>query len=265
MTDSSPVELYKFVEGVNVFTQTRGANLITYLAEDYLPYSITRTQVEAKDQLFRANLDLTLAIDNPVAARYLAAPIDAVVTLTLYIQRNGTTDVFWKGRLSNVKASGTNVFLSFESVFTSMRRPGLRARAQRNCRHTLYGRGCFLDPEDFAVSVDVTDVSANLITVSDISASILNKYRGGMIRAPDTTLRYIVQSDPSVGVLTLVRSFDTLEAAFIAGGSVPMAVTIYPGCAHNRTACLNDFNNLKNYGGFPWWPAKNPMDGTAIT
>lgn len=264
MSEASLIELYRFVEGTTVFTQARCSAAVVYGGETYDPYSLSRTQVESKNEMARANLDITMAIDNPVAMRYLASPVDSVVTLSLFVQANGITNVFWKGRLSNVKATGQTAILSFESIFTSLRRPGLRARYQRTCRHALYGRGCGLDPEAFGVDVMVTAVAPNQVTVTDISGTTLNRFRGGMIRAPDTTLRFVVGSDPATGIITLTRNFDTLNAAFLAGGSVPMAATLYPGCAHNMGACL-EFDNLDNFGGFPFIPTKNPMAGSAIT
>ncbi|MCP3868314.1 MAG: hypothetical protein GY703_09520, partial [Gammaproteobacteria bacterium] len=48
-----------------------------------------------------------------------------------------------------------------------------------------------------------------------------------------------------------------------AAGPGGLAITLYPGCAHNPTACAA-FGNLDNYGGFWWIPGKNPMGGSSI-
>lgn len=42
------------------------------------------------------------------------------------------------------------------------------------------------------------------------------------------------------------------------------AVRLYAGCDHSTTVCKNRFDNLANYGGFPWIPGKNPFTGDAI-
>ena len=47
------------------------------------------------------------------------------------------------------------------------------------------------------------------------------------------------------------------------GLEVGTAVTLYPGCPRNTTACKL-FNNLPNYGGFPHLPGKSPFDGSPV-
>lgn len=255
------VELYRFVESGLITTQTSGAVAVTYAAELYEPYPIKRSQVESKNELQRASVELTMNITNPLAARYLSQPVDAVVTLTIFQQLDAVSGVFWKGRLSGVKGmSGGKVSLTFESVFTSLRRPGLRKRYQRPCPYALYGRGCFVDPEDFRFDTTVTAMSGLLVTVASVDGAPDARYRGGMIMGPDNVKRYIL--DQTGLVLNLSRPYENLAAAFaLSGPGVP--VSIYRGCAHNMAACL-EFDNLLNYGGFPWIPTKNPFGGSSI-
>jgi len=41
-------------------------------------------------------------------------------------------------------------------------------------------------------------------------------------------------------------------------------VKIYPGCDRVRATCESKFDNLDNFGGFPWIPTKNPFGGSSI-
>jgi len=41
-------------------------------------------------------------------------------------------------------------------------------------------------------------------------------------------------------------------------------VRAYPGCDHSLITCANKFGNSLNFGGFPFMPEKNPMDGTPV-
>jgi hypothetical protein len=41
-------------------------------------------------------------------------------------------------------------------------------------------------------------------------------------------------------------------------------VNLYPGCNKSMDHCINRFDNILNYGGFPWIPGKNPFGGTSI-
>lgn len=255
-------ELFRFVEGVFVETQTSGDTLVEYNGEDYVPRSIGRTQAQSKNELSRAGIDITMDLSNPLAQRHLASPVDSVVTLTIFQQTEMGTDTFWKGRLSAVKATNKQVTLSFESIFTSLRRPGLRARYQKSCRHALYAKGCNVDPELFAVVGMIESITGTVVTVPGLDAYPSGRFRGGMIRAPDGVVRFII--DHSGNTVTLSRPFQTLQTLFAANGPGEVEVKVYPGCSHNMLDCGTIFDNLPNYGGFPWIPSKNPMGGSSI-
>lgn len=256
------VELFRFVEGASVETQTSGDAEVTYNAEVYTPRPIGRTQAQSKNELSRANIDISMGIDNPLAQKHLASPIDSVVTLTIFQQNEMGTNVFWKGRLSSVKAANKSITLTFESIFTSLRRPGLRARYQKTCRHALYARGCNVNPEDHAVMGMLSNVQGQQVTVPGLDAFPPGRFRGGMIRAPDGVVRFV--TDHVGNVLTLSRPFQTLQNLFDINGPGVVEVKVYPGCRHNMDDCVTIFDNLPNYGGFPWIPQKNPMGGSSI-
>jgi len=253
-------EFFKIVEGATVFRVTSSDKTVTHLAEDYEPVAIGRTEVESKNELSRANIELTLGIDNAIAQRYMNSVVDAVVSLTVYSQQDGDVNVVWKGRLSAVKPQEANVKLIFESVFTSLRRPGLRARYQRNCRHMLYGRGCNLDKEDFDVAGTATAIaSGTVVTVAAAAGYPDGWFAGGMLEAPDLTLRFITSHTGNQ--VTLIRKIDSLSAAIVGGAQ---SVRLFPGCNRSRETCVSKFNNLNNNGSFPFIPTRNPFNGASF-
>lgn len=255
-------ELFRFAEGTTIFTQTSAAYAITYNSETYAPYALSRSQAEAKSDMTRASVDIRMDLKNPVAQRYLLNPVESVVTLSIFQQDDNGTNVFWKGRLTQVRATKAEVTLTFESFFTSMRRPGLRARYQKLCRHVLYGKGCGVIADNFKLDTTVLSTDGTAVVVASIAGAPDNRYRGGMLRGPSNVVRFIVGQ---VGTtITLSRPFPALVDAFAATGtSTP--VSIFPGCMHDMDDCDKVFNNLDNMGGFPWIPNKNPMGGSAIT
>lgn len=255
-------ELFRFVEGDFISTQTSGDSLVTFNSEDYEPHPIGRSQAESKSELSRASIDINMDLANPLAQRHLASSIDSVVTLTIFQQTELGTDTFWKGRLSMVKATNKGTTMTFESIFTSLRRPGLRARYQKSCRHALYAKGCNVDPELHAVVGTISAISGVSVTVPGLSAYPDGRFRGGMIRAPDGVVRFVVGH---VGdTITLSRAFQTLVNLFDINGPGVVEVKVYPGCRHNMADCKDIFDNLTQYGGFPWIPSKNPMGGSSI-
>ncbi len=48
------------------------------------------------------------------------------------------------------------------------------------------------------------------------------------------------------------------------GLAVGVPVSVYPGCDHTLATCSAKFGNVARYGGFPYFPQKNPFGGDPI-
>ena len=258
------LELFRIVEGTQSWFLTSADEDYEYLGDNYVATTMGRSEPENKNELSKANLEVKLNIDHELARRHLRTVVDATVGLTVFSINGLDVDVIWKGRLAKVKPDVAHVDLIFESIFTSLRRPGLRARFQRNCRHSLYGRGCRLDKADWGVAAEVT-AAPNRVTfiVPEAALEADGHYATGMIEAPDGSLRYIIRHLGNQ--ITTIRNADSVFDGFHDPGSGgTLAVTLYPGCDRTRVRCNDFFNNLPNYGGFPFIPLRNPMDGSSI-
>lgn len=257
----SEIDLFRIVVETTVWTMTSADEKQEYGGEVYRPVAVGRTGTEQKNSLARANLDVRIPLGHPLAVYLMTSLYDQVVTLTLFINDDGDVSTAWKGRLVTVEPDKANVKLSFESIFTSLRQPGLRARFQKSCRHALYHRGCNLDLEDFANAATLTAMAGNVLTVPEASAQADGYWVGGILGAADGSLGYITNH---VGTqLTIQRMPYSLITQFEDEGP-GTAISLYPGCDHTRMTCKNKFDNLLNYGGFDWIPAKNPMGGSSI-
>lgn len=245
-------ELFKIAEGVNVWNLTSSDTEEVFGGDTYTPTAIGRTGSENKKELSRANVEISMSIDNPIARRWLNQIIDNIVTITIWTKQDADYIVSWKGRLASVRPDNATIKLVFESVFTSLRRTGLRRVFQRNCPYVLYGRGCNLDKEDFAVGGTVTGKAGADITVAAASAQV---YTGGIVKAADGTLRFIIRQSGTT--LTMIRPIDSQVNG--------QAVTVYPGCDRTRSTCDSRFNNLLNNGSTPFIPDVNPFGGSSFT
>ena len=243
----------------SVWAFTSADRDLTYNGETYKAIPIGRSSPESSDDSMRADLSIQFGRDCDLAQEFLKYVGDAITTVTVFQIEPGEVTVFWRGRVSSDKMDGDEMSLECESVFTSLRRPGLRARYQRNCRHTLYGSGCGLDKESFRVDAVYTSLVDRAIVVPDAANYPPGYFTGGMVRAPDGTARYVLSH--AGDTLTLSRRLERLEEDGEPGVT---QVGLYPGCARTRDHCINRFNNLDNYGGFPWIPGKNPFGGSSI-
>lgn len=257
----SQIDMYRFVEGAEIWTVTSSDIPVEYAGEIYAPMAIGRTDIESKSELSKANIEVSMAIDNPIGHKWISSVVDGIVTLTVFTKEfdSGAVQVAWKGRLSGAKPNMSQIKLVFESVFTSMRRTGLRRRFQIQCPYVLYGRGCFLNMEEWGVDGTATAATGNTVVVAAAGSQANGWYLGGMIKAPDGTLRFITGH---VGTtLTLIRPIESLVAAVAIGAT---AVRIYPGCDRTRVTCNGKFNNLLNNGSTPFIPKKNPFGGNSF-
>ena len=143
-----------------------------------------------------------------------------------------------------------------------MRRPGLRTMYQRSCPHVLYGRGCRLDKEDFKIPAHLSSITTNGLSVTVYKASSYPNgyFTGGMISDMDGNLRLII--DHVGAKLTLIRKLDGL--AWTSADPEDINCYIFPGCMRTKEDCKDKFNNIDNYGGYPFIPLTNPFGGKAI-
>ena len=244
------------IDPVQRFYFTSGDKAITYLGDTYIPVAISRSEMTQEKEMNRQNINLTLPFDNELSQLYFRDVPDVVASVTLFRfeQESESSEpevlVYWKGRLAGFRATNQEVVFNCESVFTSMRRPGVRARYSVQCRHALYGEGCGVDKEDFGisatvVSVDNLDVNVTLDGDPEISGQY---FVGGMMKFGDVYRHIVNQGD---GFVRLWREMPDLE--------VGSSVTVYPGCRRDLSTCKTRFSNTKNFGGFPWLPTRNPF------
>ena len=118
----------------------------------------------------------------------------------------------------------------------------------------MYGVNCKASATSYEVTGNVSSVSADGLTIEVPESSSSDGYFTGGIFTFGSTSRFIINH---TGInIVLSRPINGL----ITGDSCK----IYPGCDHALATCKNKFNNLDNYGGFPWIPTRNPFDGSSI-
>ena len=260
LDSGTPIELYEIVQGSVKWNFISGASELIRLGQLYVPSSITRDNVKQTTDTFKDSMRITFPRDNLFASQYIAFAPEDVTTVTIYRGHYGDPAsefiVYWKGRVVGAKTSGNQIDIQCESVFTSIKRPGLRARFEYTCRRTLYLKGCDVNRESYKLVGTISSISNGLIlSVTGASSKPDGYYTGGMIISPDGVPRFVVaHTGDSV---TLSRTVPNL--------AIGQSISVYPGCDHLKETCFNKFNNLNNFGGFPWIPSRNPYNGSSIS
>ena len=257
---SQPIYLYVLANDLGTYRYTSRETEVIYDEQTYSPEAISHSAVSNSGDMTKDRLDINIPIENEAARDLLIGNSEQPSSLTVF--RGHSTDedfefvVYWKGRITNAVANGASVKMECESIFTSLRRYGLRARYQKSCRHNLYSEGCGVDKEGFKVEGTVSVISDLTLTVAEADDFDDGYFVGGYISFNGITRRIVAHEEDQI---TINRAIESLKDA-----ELPVLIDLYPGCDKLRTTCNNKFDNLLNFGGFPWIPSKNPFGGSSI-
>lgn len=244
------VNLYEVTVGPNVWKYTSG-EFDVQTATD-LWEAIPLKRKELTYDLSTTKLTLTVSSDTPPFDTYKynvpIVPIDVVV---------------YDYPSMGVKFTGTVVGISY-NVQTNVARVNLGSTdtiGNSTCPSRTYGQMCSFDLFD-----DMCAVSAPSFTLT-LPANELNWVQGDTFTHPNIA-NYPAGSFRSGYVL-----FDTGESQFVidhSGDTIKLLGTVFTkdqagtvdityGCNKSITDCEDKFNNLPNFGGFPYIPTKNPV------
>ena len=254
-----PIELYTFTRQGNVWRYTSADEDKTANAFLYLAYPISRSRLEQTQQMSKSPIQLKMSKDVPVLAQYRSTPPSSITTLTIQRYHEGLASYVtsWMGRITNVKFAEREATVQCESLYTPIRRPILRRRYQTSCPLVLYENGCNVNRASYAVPATLSANNGGTILSGAFAAHPNGYFTGGYVlwqTNTDVQIRFITGH---------VADTLTLDLPF---GAMPSNadVTAYPGCDHLLQTCHDKYNNEDNYGGQPFYPGKNPFNGTSI-
>ncbi len=261
----SPVELYTFSRGVQEWRYTSFSEDITFNNKNYTAAPIERGKIEATPDLGKVNLKIQTVRTLDFLTQYIASSPSDVINLVVTRFHLGDTDSTtpWRGRVTNVRFEEVEATITCQPIYTAVKRPGLRRVYQSSCPHVLYNSPCNIIQTNYTTSAQVSAVGGNTITSPSFIINNANFgpewFTGGMVLFTGNGVndrRFITDHNNSTGTITVSLPFTDL--------TVGDTVSAFPGCDHTTVTCKGKFNNLNNYGGFPYIPDKNPMDGTPI-
>ena len=228
--------------------------------------AISHGRIPYSAESYRSEFPITLPLFDQFARLFLAPIGIQVATVTVWRGFQNDPDselvVQYKGGVLGAKPreNGT-IILTCMSEISGLRRKGLTAVIQRPCRHALYHGGCGLALADWQSTAALTAMTTDglTLTVGAADAQPDGYFSAGVFEYGG--LREMIASH--VGpTLRLASPVPGLAAAFAASGGA-LTVKIAPGCNLTRGTCLNRFDNLDNFGGFPWL-TDTPFDGRSI-
>ncbi len=261
VASGEPILLFDFSVGSAHFRYTTADRTIMYGGNAYAPRAIKRSNPQVGPDVRRQTLTVTAPRDIEVAQLYAvyAPSRDVLLTITNlhFTDPDGQGIVDWIGRVIGPTWKGSTVDIACEPVYTSVQATGLRRRWGVGCPHVLYGQGCTLNAHDFGIGTTLSAASGLTITIPSASLPTGLSFLGGFIEW-DSGSNYWERRS-----IDAVADFDTTLT--LSYGSPQLApgliVIVYPGCSKTTANCAA-FGNTLNYGGQPFIPVVNPMDGT---
>jgi len=260
--DGEPYFLYTFTKGSTINRFTSHNQDIEYSGNTYTASSIRHQAINQSGELERVSMEVVFPKSSSFASTFFTPNYSDVQTLTILRFHHGVDsgfEVMWKGRVISYEARGDEVILTCESIQTTMRNAGLRGKFHRSCRHALYDNSCGLNINDFYIDATVSSVEGFVVTVTVGSSDDQEAgyFKGGVFEQ-DGEFSFIRKHEIDTNgdhVLTLQY--------LIEGLGTSESVRIAPGCDLSKTTCVNKFDNVVNFGGFPYIPNKNPFTGNA--
>lgn len=249
--ESTP-ELYQIVSGSTTYRYTSYNSQLLFQGNTYTPASIKRGGFSHDNEFSSVDVTLTAAV-NPLFLKFVANyPIEPTNVKIYRAISSDLTDyvTLFNGYIKNVSISDNqaSVTCSARSVYLEKKLP--RIIYQAHCNHDIYDNGCGVSEILYRVPGAVTALSGSTITASPWTAYADDYFLGGLVRFGDDA-RLITESVQSTGTLTLQVPFDLRV-------KVGTLVTAIPGCDGNPETCVNRFNNLTKFLGFPYIPSRNP-------
>lgn len=254
-----PIELYQFSRGGQSWRYTSSDEDKIISGITYSAVSMRRGKLEQNQEMSRNPITIEIDKDATFVQQYRGTPPTDVIQLTVYRYHDGDAEVttIWMGRVNNVKFQERTAQIRCEPVFTSMKRPVLRRRYQTTCPHVLYGAQCSVLASTLAVTTGLISVNGTTLTASAFSTKPDGYFSGGYVDWE------VNGNQERRFILNHVGQNITINLPF---GGIPSNATVraFPGCDHLLATCASKFNNVDNYGGQPFYPSKNPMNGTPI-
>ncbi|MEM9043519.1 MAG: phage BR0599 family protein [Pseudomonadota bacterium] len=260
--DAQPFYLFEFTRGtqVNRFTSTVDSKIA--FGETFFSSAISHGKITTGGQVARDKFEIDFPPTDTFAQSQIGVRGPQLTTLTAWRNHEGLADtearVIFKGRVIAGKPGTDKIVVVCSSIMSALKDQGLRRRILRTCDHVLYHGACRLNRADFEIAGSITASDGLTHTIAAAAGESDGYFSSGILDFGGVT-GFIIRHQ---GNLIRTRAaIPGLLDEISSNGSA--AVTIAPGCNRSRGQCDSRFNNLANFGGFPFIPEKDSFNGSS--
>lgn len=256
------VRLYQFTRAGAAWRYSSGDTNLVWGGVTWLSLSIQDDGLRQKGEAVTDDFIMTVPSAIPIVQMFKGSPPSQPIRVCVREKQFDGADapIVWIGYVSSVKnksAVASDIVANTQTAFLNRR--GLRLAWSRACPHSLYDTGCKVDKTLWAEPATVSGLTGN-----GFGYTLLTDPGRWSARFTDGFVEWGVD-----GLYwerrAIEKDFDTscLVIGTTDGMSNGMAVNLYPGCQRIPSACQL-FNNISNYGGFPFLPGRSPFDGQPV-
>lgn len=256
-SDSRPVEAYEFVGSFQTYRYTSSDRIVNIAGNDYAPIAITRSRLQAgthEDE--NLSLDLEMPFDIDVVRDYAFAETPPSLELTVYRQQPSAVGtnfvIYWKGKVRGFTVTDRKAKIQVPSVFSLALQGELpNVYYQTPCNHTLYSGRCGVLAADHGFAATIQAVLGTAITLTTSPTTTNDLAAGEIVNDRNGERRMI-----------LANSGNSVDIGYAFVDLIPGdTVMLYRGCNHSFETCRVKFDNVINFGGYPYIPSDNPFEG----
>lgn len=258
VSSSAPVEGYKFTGSFKTYRYTSADRSILINGELYLPVAVSRSRVKAGTQEDdNLSLDLEIPFDVDVIRDYAYAQTPPRLTLEVFRQQQDDPEnawsLFWTGIVRGFSVSGRTAKVQVPSIFSLALQGEIpNVYYQAPCNHVLYDGRCGISRAANKYDAVVQTVTGAAITLTAAPATTGILAAGEIVNVRNGERRLILSNAGS-----------TINIGYPFVDLLPGdAVELVKGCDHSLETCKAKFDNVINFGGFPYIPSDNPFEGT---
>jgi uncharacterized phage protein (TIGR02218 family) len=268
------VRLYEFTRQGFTWYYNGGDRDITYNSQVYVSTAISDGGIKQKGDSISDDFVITLPSSLPIPVMFNGTPPSDLIKVVMRMLQYGDTvaPIMWLGYISGVKSKDEVASeITSNTQAASLQRKGLRMCYERMCPHALYDDQCGVATAAWALPAIVSEITGNSFTYTFVTpganASVVanpgcftNGFFAWPINVSYSEQRAILLDNggtPGIsGTLLTLNQTDGLTEG--------MTITLYPGCDRTPNTCLDFFDNIANYGGYPFMPGRSPFDGNPV-
>jgi len=256
--ERKPAELFKIWNNAEdtYYYYTSADVTITYDGNDYLPASIESGRIKKDNTLQVTNLEIKIGYTYQTLVDYLSqVPSELIWVEVMRVHREQSpieTYTKFIGQVQKVSYKGVQAIVTvvgFE-YFLKMKIP--KFRYQKACNHDLFDENCGLNAADYKVTAVLSDVSSDGLELTSSTLDSSSSYGDGYF-----THGWVEFGNYKATIRDHVGAVIYLKHAipYLAASDT---VYVYPGCDGAIDTCLDKFDNLPFFFGFPYIQDENP-------